>query len=231
MANFNFSAEETSIIKASIDKGHKSWKDDCLVELKKRIKEHLKMRQRHVCCYCLRSLHGEFNFVIDIEHILPKHKYHHFMFTLDNLAASCKRCNMKMKGRRIDFIGNQFKNNPNPFASDNYLFIHPNSDRFEDHISYTHTQIGREITVFYNVIDDSAKGVFSFNFFKLDALAINSFNRAQGIDVEDEDSYDGNPDDDDLDEDVDEDVDVDENNNFICIEDEIAFLAEKHNQT
>ncbi|MFS9772376.1 hypothetical protein U0Y97_16320 [Enterobacter chuandaensis] len=222
MANFTFSEEETDLITASIDKGHKSWKEDCLSELKKRIKEHLKTRQRHVCCYCLRSLHGEFNFVIDIEHILPKHKYHQFMFTLDNLAASCKRCNMKMKGRRIDFIADQFKDHPNPFASENYLFIHPNSDHFEDHIAYTHSQIGREITVFYNVINNSAKGSFSYEFFRLDTLIKNSFDRAQGIEVESEDFYEGDPDDDDFND--------NEENHPICIGDEIALLADKNNQ-
>ncbi|MDV2905223.1 hypothetical protein R0H17_26740 [Phytobacter diazotrophicus] len=223
MADFFFSEDEVSMVSACINKGHSSWKDECLKELKSRIKEHLKVRQDHVCCYCLRNLHGEFNFVIDIEHILPKHRFTNFMFTLDNLAASCKRCNMKMKGRRIDFITENFDNNPNPFASENYFFIHPNSDHFEEHIAFTHTQIGREIAIFYNVIDNSPKGLFSYDFFRLDKLVKNSFDKAQGISVEDEDFYEGDPEDDDINDD-------DEHIKSIYIEDEIEFLARKNDQ-
>ncbi len=212
------------MISASLDKGHGSWKDDCLKELKSRIKEHLKVRQDHVCCYCLRNLHGEFNFVIDIEHILPKHRYKEFMFTLDNLAASCKRCNMKMKGRRIDFITEKFENHSNPFASENYFFIHPNSDHFEKHIEFIHTQIGRKIAIFYNVINNSPKGLFNYDFFRLDQLVKNSFDRAQGIEVENEDFYEGDPEDDDIND------DDDEHTKSISIEDEIAFLARNNNQ-
>lgn len=197
MANFIFSESDRSLITSSIEKGHGSWKDDCLKDLKSRVKEHLKARQNFVCCYCLRSFHGEFNFVIDIEHILPKHKHVEHMFHLENLAASCKRCNMKMKGRRIDFLKDSFTGSKDPFANEHYLFIHPNRDTCEDHIDFEHHQKGRVIMVFYKPINDSAKGKYSIEFFKLEQLSVNSFSKAQGLNVEDEDYYHGNPDDDD----------------------------------
>lgn len=223
MANFTFSHEDIELVKNSISKGHNSWKDDCLYQLKSRIKEHLKDRQAHVCCYCLRSFHGEFNFVIDIEHILPKHKFKEHMFTLDNLAASCKRCNMKMKGRRIDFIVDHENIKTSPFARENYLLIHPNSDCFEEHIDYTHSQIGRKISVFYHVKNNSPKGLYSYNFFRLDKLTINNFDEAQGLTVEDEDFFDGNPEDDDIEDD-------DEQPKSLNIEDAIELLAMINNQ-
>lgn len=62
------------------------------------------------------------------------------MFDSNNLAASCKRCNMKIKGRRIDFLSGIFNDEHTPYHKDGYLFIHPNVDVFEDHISYIHNQ-------------------------------------------------------------------------------------------
>ena len=68
---FSYTQEEDEIIRKCVEKGHSSWNDADISELKTKIKELLKIRQKNFCCYCLRSLHGEFNFVIDIEHILP----------------------------------------------------------------------------------------------------------------------------------------------------------------
>ncbi len=183
-----FTDNERELIKTSLEEGHKSWNNDCLENLKSRLKEHIKKRQNFVCCYCLRNLNGEFNFVIDIEHILPKSKFTHFMFTLDNLAVSCKRCNMNIKGDKLDFISCDVNASKNPFRSENYYFIHPNSDIFEDHIEYTMLQKGRKVFVFYNIINNSIKGRYSYDFFKLDRLVINCFDEAQGLDAHDENS-------------------------------------------
>lgn len=200
MTDFTFSKTDNELVKVCMAADHKSWEDKSLTELKARLKEYLKNRQRFVCCYCLRSLRGEFNLVIDIEHILPKHKHLKYMFELENLAASCKRCNMKMKNRRLDFLTINFDTSPDPFASENYFFIHPNRDVFEDHIHYEFHQKGRDMLVFYNVIGSSKKGEYAKEFFKLEDLTTNSFSKAQGLDVPDEDFYDGDPEKDDVDE-------------------------------
>ncbi|UIL55117.1 hypothetical protein LZU96_23455 (plasmid) [Pantoea agglomerans] len=227
MADFLFSPEETVLIDECIRKGHNSWKDESLKSLKSRVKEYLKVRQKHFCCYCLRDMFDEFNYVIDIEHILPKHKYVDFMFNMDNLAASCKRCNMKMKGRSVKFINPCFHNNANPFATENYKFVHPNTDVFEEHIRYVSLQEGTNILVSYSVKNNSEKGSYSIDFFKLDRLARNTNDKAQGIPVEDEDAYDGNPDDDDI-EDDDEGLIIDKGH--IDIEGAIDSLANLHQQ-
>ncbi|MEB1055683.1 HNH endonuclease [Citrobacter portucalensis] len=196
-----FTCEEKEIISECILNGHLSWGDEKIKDLKAKIKEELKTRQRNVCCYCLRSFHGEFNYVIDIEHILPKHKFVNRMFDLDNLAASCKRCNMKIKGRRVDFLSDTFHDDNEIYSKDDYLFIHPNLDVFESHISYTHNQKGRDIIVRYDVLDNSNKGIFSHNFFKLEKLSVHTYNVAQGI-YSDEDEWLGDPDLDDNEEDI-----------------------------
>lgn len=204
MTDFVFSHDEKAIIEECIKKGHTSWNDDRIKDLKSRIKEFLKERQNHFCCYCLRNLNGEFNYVIDIEHILPKHKYIDFMFNFNNLAASCKRCNMKIKGRRIDFINSCFKENSNPFATENYKFVHPNTDNIVDHINYFFIQRGINILVSYSVKNNSPKGKYSIEFFKLEDLAIYMNNKAQGLSTEDEDYYAGNLEYDDVDDALDE---------------------------
>lgn len=187
-----FTCSDNKIIIECLKKGHSSWNDENIKVLKAKIKEALKKRQRNVCCYCLRSFHGEFNFVIDIEHILPKHKFVYKMFDLRNLAASCKRCNMKIKGRRLDFLSETFHDEITPYNKESYLFIHPNVDVFEDHISYTHNQKGRDIIIKYEVLDNSDKGNFSYNFFKLEKLSVHTYNQAQGI-YSDEDQWLGKP--------------------------------------
>lgn len=202
MTNFYFSVDDLAEIKKCIQKGHNSWKDECISGLKSRIKEHLKERQNNFCCYCLRNMYGEFNYVIDIEHILPKHKFSQYMFDLNNLAASCKRCNMKMKGRRLDFINDKFQENQNPFESENYYFIHPNTDSFVEHIDYYCVQSGTNVLVSYSIKNNSSKGAYSIDFFQLERLARNKNDIAQGICADDEDTYEGNPDDDDIDDDV-----------------------------
>lgn len=187
-----FTCADNKLIIECINKGHSSWNDEKIKQLKVKIKESLKKRQRNVCCYCLRSFHGEFNLVIDIEHILPKHKYAIKMFDLRNLAASCKRCNMKIKGRRLDFLSKTFHDEITPYNKESYLFIHPNADLFEDHISYTYNQKGRDIIVKYEVLEDSDKGNFSYDFFKLEQLSVHTYNEAQGI-YSDEDQWLGDP--------------------------------------
>lgn len=225
MASFLFSSAEKALIEDCIKKGHLSWQDDGIKSLKKKMKEHLKARQKHFCCYCLRNIFGDHNLVIDIEHILPKHKYVNFMFDMNNLAASCKRCNLKMKGRSVAFIKGCFESNANPFASENYSFIHPNSDIFEEHIKYRVQQEGTNILVSYSVKNNSEKGVYSMEFFKLSRLERNMNDKAQGILVEDEDAFEGNPDDDDIDY-----GDTIASNRVMDIEGKIEYLALKHQQ-
>lgn len=185
MDNFIFTENDFLVIKDCIEKGHKSWSDDCIKNLKIRLKEFLKIKQNHVCCYCCRNIYGEFNLSLDIEHVLPKSKYPLYMFSLDNLAVSCKRCNMSIKGSKVDFIVNNLENNENPFDSKNYYFIHPNSDVYNDHIKFISHQYGNQKFVFYHIVKDSKKGKYSYEFFKLKQLVVNCFDKAQGIPMRD----------------------------------------------
>ncbi len=183
MDNYTFTKEENELIEKCLVKGHKSWGDACLSKLKTRLKEYLIKNQDEICCYCYRNISGEFLMVLDIEHILPKSKYSEFMFNLNNLAISCKRCNMEIKRNRIDFIKDINEILNAPFDSNSYLFIHPTIDEYREHIKYVSAQVNEHKLVFYTIINDSEKGEFSVNFFKLNEFSIDSFNSAQGIEV------------------------------------------------
>lgn len=108
---------------------------------------------------------------------------------------------MKIKGRRLDFLSENFHDEITPYNKESYLFIHPNVDVFEEHISYTHNQKGRDIIIKYEVLDNSDKGNFSYNFFKLQKLEVHTYNQAQGI-YSDEDQWLGDPDFDDDEENI-----------------------------
>ncbi|MEY0243816.1 HNH endonuclease, partial [Providencia rettgeri] len=171
MSLFNFSDEDKILIEDCIKKGHKGWYDESLKNLKGRLKEHLRKKQKNVCCYCSRNINGESKMIVDIEHILPKYKHKNHMFTLDNLAASCRRCNFQ-KGKKVDFLTSSFEKSESPFDTQNYHFIHPNADIYEDHIKYIHVQTGSDLIVFYVITPDSKKGCFSYDYFKLNDFVI-----------------------------------------------------------
>jgi uncharacterized protein (TIGR02646 family) len=116
------------------------WKSEYVTDLKRRIKEYYR-NQNNSCCYCKRNFVGEYNLVIDIEHILPKSLYGQFMFEIKNLSIACKRCNMDIKKARTEFIDSSLFNINSPFISNYYLIIHPNIDNYYSHMSRTAFEI------------------------------------------------------------------------------------------
>jgi len=182
MPKLSFTNEEITLIKDSVNQGHSSWSNIELSEIRSKIKEHHKLRQEDCCCYCCRNIYGEFNFVLDIEHILPKSKKTNLMFTQKNLSVSCKRCNMNIKGNDLSFLSVNLIDLPNRlFKSKFYKIIHPNLDRYESHLLLHHVQIGRKRLIKYQVNNDSEKGRYTYDYFKLRMLEINRFDQAQGL--------------------------------------------------
>lgn len=53
----------------------------------------------------------------------------------------------------------------------------------------------------YDILNNSAKGKFSYAFFRLEKLSVHTYNVAQGI-VSDEDEWQGDPDSDDDDDNI-----------------------------
>jgi len=182
MAKLSFTENEKSVLKLSIQEGQTSWGHNRLAVIKRKIKDHHITRQYESCCYCNRNIGGEFRMVLDIEHILPKSLFVPHMFTQKNLSVSCKRCNMNIKNNDISFLEQPFTHLPNRiFRSRYYKFIHPNLDNYDSHLLMHHYQRGRKLRIIkYEILNNSVKGKFNYEYFKLDRLERNSFDEAQG---------------------------------------------------
>lgn len=184
-----------------------SWGDPLLSLLKNKIKEEF-LSEVKQCCYCARSFHGEFKFVIDIEHILPKSLFKKQMLDLANLSIACKRCNMMIKRDRVDFLEGQlsevadfFKNNKaendrekflknvgDKIFKDNcllfekseyYKFIHPNLDEYYSHLDIE--EIRKKGNIFKKYYPEDSKGSYTYEYFKLNELEQGDLNMFQGI--------------------------------------------------
>lgn len=120
---------------------------------------------------------------MDIEHVLPKSKYGDFMLEVFNLSVSCKRCNMKIKGERLDFLVNPRLVFNQPEDSSQYLLSHPNLDDYFQNIGYNAQYIDNK--KFVKFVPRTSKGQFTYEFFKLNQMEIDTINEMQGIKVQD----------------------------------------------
>lgn len=157
----------------------KPWDADCIADLKRRIYHYHRDRQQEMCCYCQRDQHGEFKLVIDTEHILPKEKFRENMFDIWNLSTACKRCNMQIKGQRTDFLVDPNFLNLGKEDGNSYLFLHPNFDGLDNHLTRHGVQFGSKRLVKYLVTRGSAKGQYTYQYFRLSELEVDSFDEAQ----------------------------------------------------
>jgi len=143
--------------------------------------------QRHGgnCCYCRTNLNGAGPYMTDREHVLPKGKpvYRQFSYAMWNLAAACKRCNMQFKRK-----GDAFVFDTDDLAkfqdSENYRFIHPNFDAYDEHLKRMAVQVDTKNIVIFSSVEGSEKAVYTRDFFGLNELQVDSFDQAQGVVVE-----------------------------------------------
>ncbi|MGR3795644.1 HNH endonuclease [Vannielia sp. SX4] len=185
---FALTADEEAAVEAALATND-PWKHDAaalaahtvvLAALKNRIREFHLQRRNQLCCYCHKNLHGEFNMVLDREHILPKSTYPALAYRIGNLATSCKKCNMRIKGNDVSFVIDLHDIVVHYADPRRYSFIHPNFDRFQDHMDRIELQNGGNILVAFCVVGGSDKGKYHYDYFHLCELAINSFDDAQG---------------------------------------------------
>lgn len=141
------------------------------------------------CCYCRTNLNGAGPYMTDREHVLPKGMpvYKPFSYAMWNLAAACKRCNMQFKRKGDAFVVDA--NDPAKFQdSENYRFIHPNFDSYSEHLMRVTAQVDTRNIVMFIKTDGSEKAFYTHEFFGLDKLQVDSFDRAQGVGVESNES-------------------------------------------
>lgn len=181
--SFAFTAAETAAIaEAKAGKGD-TWTHEGVEKLKKRIKALHLAAQGQKCCYCRRGLKGEFSLVIDIEHVLPKkgsakgHGFPDLMFEILNLSVACKRCNMNIKRTRTDFVDDVEAVGGDWLNSERYRFVHPNLDPNDVALQLVTIAVGGRQALFYSV--QEGKGRFTFDFFKLRELVVDSLDGQQ----------------------------------------------------
>jgi hypothetical protein len=176
----DFDQDDITNIQAAIKEGGKIWENPLLENFKTKLKNYYR-GLKNECCYCKRVFVGEFSYSIDIEHILPKSKFQNLMFATYNLNISCKRCNMKIKKSRTDFLLDieQVKATPKDITL--YKIIHPNFENYETHIEYFVNIDNQKKIIKYYILSNSEKGKYTFEYFKLRELEIDTVSQAQGV--------------------------------------------------
>lgn len=188
LSSFALSPDEVLAIEAALASTD-PWKHEapnlathkqCLKVLKDRLVAlHLK-RQKDKCCYCRKLIGGSGPFMRDREHILPKKKFKKLTWSVFNLSVACKRCNMSIKGQKTDFVVDLSTIEDDVKNADRYMIVHPNFDKWEDHLEVTHLQTNTGTLVHFKIISGSAKGTFTYEFFKLRELVVENLDGAQG---------------------------------------------------
>ncbi|CAH6863926.1 HNH nuclease domain-containing protein [Vibrio crassostreae] len=107
------------------------WEDDCVTDIKLRMKKHYISEQGRKCAYCKVDLHTNHGGVWDTEHIIDKDSSPQWTFEPLNLCVSCKDCN-QAKGTRSVTKSLVYKSFPKSKSS--YRIVHPHFDKYEDHI-------------------------------------------------------------------------------------------------
>lgn len=184
MTTLKFTNSEITKMKNAISRGHKSWDDKQLADIKGKIKDYVQIKTNYTCAYCNRPTWGEFRLVLDIEHILPKSNklFTKYMFTSKNLTLSCKRCNMMIKKNKIDFLNTPY-NRYHMFKSQLYKFIHPNLDNYRAHLNLLILKYNNRLLFKYDIKNKSKKGLYTYKYFKLHHLEYSNFNKNQGIKI------------------------------------------------
>lgn len=179
--SFIFDQTDLDAIAQAKAEGGKVWDSERLKGLRARIKNHHLAIQDEQCCYCKRNLTGEFPLVVDVEHILPKRTFPELMFDIANLSVACKRCNMNIKGQKVDFVVDLTSVKSNHRHPHLYQFIHPNFDDYFAHLGRIECHVNGRKMVKYVVTEGSAKGKYTYHYFRLSELEIDSFDKAQGL--------------------------------------------------
>lgn len=183
MTTLVLTPDEQNAVTAALAKA-KPWDEDneLIKSVKAKIRTHHLTRHGDTCCYCRTILHGAGHFMIDREHILPKGNptYKPYSFATWNLSISCKRCNMQFKGEDDDFVVDKI-NTASFTSSNNYQLLHPNFDLWDQHLCRDAHQVNTKYVVKYTFISTNPKGQYTYDYFDLKGLEINSFDAAQGI--------------------------------------------------
>jgi len=184
--SIEFTAAEKAAIAAALQTA-KPWDWEpggadqaAIASVKTKVRDLHMARHKDRCCYCRRNLHGGGHFLIDREHVLPKSHaaYKSLAFEVWNLGIACKRCNMEYKRSKSDFVVDQNSTTALQ-TSAAYRLIHPNFDLYKEHIGISMQQ-DDDVTIVKYTKRGTDKGNYTYDYFNLQALEVESFDAAQG---------------------------------------------------
>lgn len=160
--------------------------------IKDRLLDFHMERHNDTCCYCRINLRGTGSFIPDREHILPKgdDDFKHLTFDVANLSVACKRCNMQYKGTDTSFVVDRETILEHIGESSRYKFVHPNLDKWEDHLRVISTKVNRVALVKYTVRNDSEKGRYTSDYFDFASFEVQQLDSAQGLEHADPEALD-----------------------------------------
>jgi uncharacterized protein (TIGR02646 family) len=118
--------------KPKVEKSSDYWSDNAVAPVKKEAKDHYIAQQNYRCAYCKQPVYTGNNAVWDAEHIISKRLNPEFMFEPQNLAISCKDCNLAKGEQEV----RKTKKLSFPRTSAEYRIVHPHYDNYDDHIRW-----------------------------------------------------------------------------------------------
>jgi hypothetical protein len=192
LEDFELNADETAAVAKALDEDKPwDWKpadqkeSQALKSAKDKMLAYHLSRHGGNCCYCRLNLNGAGPYMTDREHILPKGKpvYKPFSYSIWNLAAACKRCNMQFKRSGDAFVMDS-NDSTNFQDSENYRFVHPNFDAYGKHLIRLQAQADTKNIVIFVKTPGSEKATYTHDFFALHELQVDSFDKAQGLEEE-----------------------------------------------
>ena len=108
------------------------WDDPLVNPVRAEIKDHYIAEQKYTCAYCNREVVTANKALWDAEHIVPKDTAPRYMFIPQNLAISCRDCNIAKRTKEIRTTARQ----KFPNESKHYTIVHPHFDDYELHIRW-----------------------------------------------------------------------------------------------
>lgn len=139
---YKYTASEDLLIKAKISAPgftHKNWSDDDLAGIRKSLRDHYRIEQTGVCCFCRNTVSLQSALNSHVEHIAPKSLYKDFMFNPKNLCVICTDCNEIKRNQEVfdkvpDTVTAGQTRRRYPYASSAFRIVHPHIDEYDDHI-------------------------------------------------------------------------------------------------
>lgn len=159
---YEFTKTDSEIVNEGINNDLK-WSDDHYLDVKKRMRDHLRVHQKNRCAFCrLRIPRSQF--YPHLEHIVSKDARDEFTFYPINLVYCCQRCNFG-KGT-INTLATP-DTEIYPQNSIGFVIVNPYHDNFWEYFDLI-----EDVILIADVNTTSNKGPNTYEFYKLGRIEL-----------------------------------------------------------